>query len=183
MPQRMASDFYFFELSVAGYEPYVRKNIEVYMKIYSFGIILFSSITILSTSVRSEEKQFTIEDYNQKFISCAKNSFPDGCVQKIFSGRLVPWMANQDTVLEDMGGTWKRWLGERKVFAVHREPAEVSMQIFATQKYIIERDDGQIDGVWFIYRKRLGTWVLQQGLSGTGTEFIFDTANLKNPRN
>jgi hypothetical protein len=153
------------------------------MKPIGLGVTFFSSILFLSPVAKSEEKQFTIEDYNQKFVACAKGSFPDGCVQKIYAGRLVPWMPSPDTVLKDMESTWKRWLGERKVFAVHTEPAEISMQIFATQKYIIERDDGQIDGVWFIYRKRLGIWFLQQGLSGTSTDFIFDTANLKNPRN
>lgn len=150
-----------------------------YIKILTSALSL---AMLLSPISRGSESASSIDDYNKKFMACAKDSFPNGCVQKMFSGRLVPWMAHQDTVLGDMEKTWKRWLGERKVFAVHSEPAEISMQIFATQKYLIERDDGQIDGVWLIYRKLLGVWMLQEGQSGTSTEFIVDTVNLKSPR-
>lgn len=152
------------------------------MGLVRFVIAAFSLVVVFSPIVHGSEPQLDIEGYNQRFITCAKNSFPSGCIQKMFAGRLAPWMANQDTVLGDMEGTWKRWLGDHKVFAVHSEPAEIAMQIFATQKYIVERDDGQIDGVWFIYRKRLGSWVLQQAQSGTSTDFIVDTAKLKTPR-
>ena len=150
-------------------EPFVRA-------LLLLTVAFFSSLCLAGEPIPDKDK------FEAQYVKCIESGLLKGCWSSVFAGHFVPWAKKETELLSSAEAGYTHWLDGQSVYKVHRGIKELKGEVFDNRSYVIERDDGNVVGLWVGLRQVKGKWYVGEIVGVSSDEFLRNILNMTDPR-
>ncbi|WP_191488491.1 hypothetical protein [Pseudomonas sp. FEN] len=142
----------------------------------------FFCLSLLATasSAHANEAIAYKDEFENQYVQCIQDKLASDCWGKVFSGHFEPGQLKEKELIAKSQGVLSTWIGKHDLYKVHLGPKETKGEVFENRAYLIERDDGQLVGVYVGFRQIKGEWFVYELMSGADDTFIRSILHMPN---
>jgi len=145
-------------------------------KIFLFGMAAISMFCQAGEPILNKDK------FEADYVRCIESGFAKSCWASTLSGHFVPWAKHDAELLASSEEGYTKWLDGQPMYKVHPGIKEVKGEVFDNRSYLLERDDGNVVGLWISYRQVKGKWYLGEIIGVSSDEFVRAILNMTDPQ-